>query len=64
MADATQQMVSTVTRYSAVNLMADAGVDAGRWNRIPDDAAIERTVAAIEARNIRVILVDTAKDAL
>ncbi len=64
MADATQQMVSTVTRYSAVNLMADAGVDAGRWNRIPDDATIERTVAAIEARNIRVILVDTAKDAL
>lgn len=64
MADATQQMVSTVTRYSAANLMADAGVDAGRWNRIPDDATIQKTVAAIEARNIRVILVDTAKDAL
>lgn len=64
MADATQQMVSTVTRYSAANLMADAGVDAGRWNRIPDDATIQKTVATIEARNIRVILVDTAKDAL
>jgi len=37
---------------------------AGRWNRIPDDATIQKTVAAIEARNIRVILVDTAKDAL
>ncbi|KUK62260.1 MAG: hypothetical protein XD82_0751 [Methanoculleus marisnigri] len=52
------------TEYSAINLMADAGVDRERWSRIPDDATIERTVAAIEARNIRVILADTAEDAL
>jgi hypothetical protein len=63
MANVTQQMAKD-TEYSAVNLMADAGVDRERWNRIPDDATIERTVAAIEARNIRVILADTAEDAL
>lgn len=63
MADVTQQMVK-VTEYSAVNLMADAGVDARRWNRMPDDATIKKAVAAIEARNIRVILAETAGDAL
>ena len=63
MANVTQQMAKD-TEYSAANLMADAGVDRERWNRIPDDATIERTVAAIEARNIRVILADTAEDAL
>ena len=63
MADVTQQMVH-VTRHSAVNLMADAGVDARRWSRMPDDATIRKTVAAIEARNMRVILAETAGDAL
>ena len=63
MADATQQMAKD-TKYSAVNLLKDAGVDAGRWNRMPDDATIEKMVEAIEARNIRVILVDTAEEAL
>ena len=63
MANVTQQIAKD-TEYSAVNLMADAGVDRERWSRIPDDATIERTVAAIEARNIRVILADTAEDAL
>ncbi|MDV2480860.1 lactate utilization protein [Methanoculleus sp. Wushi-C6] len=52
------------TEYSAANLMKDAGVDTERWNRVPDEATIERTVAAIEARNVRVILVDTAEEAL
>jgi L-lactate utilization protein LutB len=63
MADVTLRMAN-VTEYSAVNLMADAGVDARRWNRMPDDATIRETFAAIEARNIRVILVETAEDAL
>lgn len=63
MADVTQQMAN-VTEYSAVNLMADAGVDARRWSRMPDDATIRKTVAAIEARNMRVILAETAGDAL
>ncbi|WP_300998921.1 lactate utilization protein [Methanoculleus sp.] len=63
MANITQQMAKA-TEYSAVNLLKDAGVDAERWSRMPDDATIERTVAAIEARNIRVFLVDTVEDAL
>ena len=63
MTGVTQQMAN-VTEYSAVNLMADAGVDARQWSRIPDDATIRKTVAAIEARNMRVILAETAGDAL
>jgi L-lactate utilization protein LutB len=63
MTGVTQQMAN-VTEYSAVNLMADAGVDARQWSRIPDDATIRKTVAAIEARNMRVILAETAEEAL
>ncbi len=52
--------MATVTQYSAANLIADAKVDTGRWNRIPDEATIIRTVGAIEARNIRVVRAATA----
>ena len=64
MADITGQQMAKPTEYSAVNLAKDAGVDTERWNRIPDETTIKRTVEAIEARNIRVILVDTVEDAL
>lgn len=63
MANVTQQMAKA-TEYSAANLLKDAGVDAERWSRMPDDATLKKTIAAIEARNIRVILVDTAEEAL
>jgi L-lactate utilization protein LutB len=53
-----------VTQYSASNLMVDARVDPDRWSRIPDEATIEATVPAIEARGMRVILADTDQDAL
>ncbi|KLK88515.1 prespore-specific protein 3B [Methanoculleus sediminis] len=56
--------MAKATEYSAANLMADAGVDAERWSRTPDEATLKKTVEAIEARNVRVILVDTAGDAL
>lgn len=52
--------MATVTQYSAANLIADAKVDADRWNRIPDEATIDRTVRAIGARNIRVVRTATA----
>ncbi len=52
--------MATVTQYSAVNLIADAKVDTDRWNRIPDEATIDRTVRAIESRNIRVVRTATA----
>jgi len=52
------------TQYSAANLIADAGVDPGRWSRMPDDATVDKTVKAIEARNVRVIPTATGKEAL
>lgn len=52
------------TQYSAGNLLADAGVDQERWSRIPDEATIERTVRAIESRNVGAILVETGEEAL
>jgi len=52
--------MATVTQYSAVNLIADAKVDTDRWSRIPDEATIDRTRRAIEARKIRVVRAATA----
>ncbi|MCM2464904.1 lactate utilization protein [Methanoculleus sp. CWC-02] len=56
--------MAKATEYSAVNLLKDAGADTERWSRTPDEATIKRTIEAIEARNVRVIPVDTAEDAL
>ncbi|BBL66837.1 lactate utilization protein [Methanoculleus chikugoensis] len=64
MADVTGQQMAKPTEYSAVNLVKDAGVDTERWNRVPDEATIKRTAEAVESRNIRVILVDTAEEGL
>lgn len=63
MANVTQQMARE-TEYSASNLLKDAGVDVERWNRMPDEATLQRTVEAIRARNTNVILADTAEEAL
>jgi hypothetical protein len=51
--------MATITQYSAVNLVADARVDQDRWNRLPDGATLDRTVQAIEARNVQVVRVPT-----
>ncbi len=59
--------MATITQYSAANLIADAKVDPERWSRIPDWATIDRTVGAIEARNVRVVRAatgDAARQAL
>jgi len=64
MADVTGQQMTKPTEYSAVNLAKDAGVDMERWNRVPDGATIERTVEAVRARNINVILANTAEEGL
>ncbi len=63
MANVTRQMMRE-TEYSAANLKADAGVDMGRWSRMPDDATIDKAIAAVQARNIKVILTDMAEEAL
>jgi hypothetical protein len=52
------------TQYSAVNLMADAGVDPERWSRVPDEATIEKTAAALESHNVGVIRAETGSEAL
>lgn len=59
--------MAAITQYSAANLVADAKVDTERWDKVPDEATIARTVRAIEARNVRVRRVasaDAARDAL
>jgi L-lactate utilization protein LutB len=55
--------MAPITQYSAVNLIADAGVDSDRWSRVPDEATIERTVRAIDGRNVRVVQAATADKA-
>ena len=55
--------MATVTQYSAANLIADAEVDPDRWSRVPDEATIDRTVQAIEARRVRVVRAATADEA-
>ncbi len=52
------------TGYSAANLIADAGVDQERWNRMPDARTIEKTAAALESHNITVIRAETGSKAL
>ncbi|MCC7554906.1 MAG: lactate utilization protein [Methanoculleus marisnigri] len=56
--------MAKATEYSATNLTADAGVDAERWSRKPDETTLKKTVEAMEARNFKVFLVDTAEDGL
>lgn len=55
--------MATVTQYSAANLIADAKVDPDQWSRVPDEATIDTTVSAIEARNVHVIRAATADEA-
>jgi L-lactate utilization protein LutB len=56
--------MAQITEYSAVNLIADARVDRDRWSRLPESSTVEKTVRAIESRNVRVILAETGKEAL
>jgi L-lactate utilization protein LutB len=53
-----------LTQYSAANLMADARVDAARWNRIPSEEEVAETTAAIGKRGIRVIRTEGGPEAL
>ncbi|MGZ4920470.1 MAG: lactate utilization protein [Halobacteriota archaeon] len=52
------------TPFSAINLQSEAGVDPKRWNRIPSDEEVARTVAAIHQHGIQVIQVRNAPAAL
>ena len=52
------------TPYSAVHFIAEARVDPKRWNRIPDDVVLNRTVEAIRQRSINVIVALDGNEAL
>jgi len=52
------------TQYSAVHLMAEAKVDAARWNRIPFAGDVEETVRAVQNRGIQVMLAENGARAL
>jgi len=56
--------MAKITQYSAVNLMNEAGVDSRSWNTLPSDEVIEKTVKAIESRGIKVVIAESADDAL
>jgi L-lactate utilization protein LutB len=56
--------MAKVTRYSAINLMTEAGVDPKKWNTIPSPDTVDRTVHEIEARGIKVIRSAGGEDAL
>jgi L-lactate utilization protein LutB len=56
--------MAKVTRYSAKNLMTEAGVDPLKWNTIPSPDTVDRTVHEIEARGIKVIRSAGGEDAL
>jgi hypothetical protein len=57
-------IMANATRYSAVHLIKEAGVDPERWNSLPPESGIQETVQAIEARNIRVIRVNDGSEAM
>ncbi|HXW99245.1 MAG TPA: lactate utilization protein [Methanomicrobiales archaeon] len=53
-----------LTQYSAANLVGEAGVDPGTWNRSPPEEEIAETTAAIGKRGIRVVQVPDRRGAL
>jgi L-lactate utilization protein LutC len=56
--------MAKITRYSAINLISEAGVDPEKWNSLPSPETVDTTVHEIEARGIQVIRSPTAEDAL
>ena len=56
--------MSRVTEFSAVNLIASAGVDPEKWNLTPSNEIVEETVKAIKERGIRVIQAGNVNEAL
>ncbi|MDD1665423.1 MAG: lactate utilization protein [Methanomicrobiales archaeon] len=56
--------MANVTQFSAVNLMAEARVDAAKWNRIPFAFDVEETVRAVQNRGIQVMQAENGARAL
>ena len=56
--------MAKITRYSAKNLIPEAGADPEKWNRIPSPDIVEKTVLEIQKRGIKVILSSNGEEAL
>ena len=56
--------MAKITKYSAVNLMKEAGADPGKWNTLPAPGTVEETIAEIRKRGITVIPAKNGDDAL
>ena len=56
--------MTRITQYSAVNLYPEVIIDADKWNSFPTPDIVERTIAAIQERGIRVIPVEDGDAAL
>jgi hypothetical protein len=50
--------------YSASSLIPVVGVDTARWNQSPSSQDISSTASALEARGMRVVLVENGSQAL
>jgi L-lactate utilization protein LutB len=56
--------MAKITQYSALNLMAEAGVDPKKWNLLPAPEVVEKTVQEIKKRGINVIVASDGVEAL
>lgn len=56
--------MTKITKFSAKNLMSEAGVDPNIWNRIPSPEIVEKTAREIEKRGIKVIIAADGEEAL
>jgi nitrogen regulatory protein PII-like uncharacterized protein len=56
--------MTKITQYSAINLIAEAGVDPEKWNSLPSKELVEKTVQEIEKRGITVIVAGDGAEAL
>jgi L-lactate utilization protein LutB len=56
--------MAKVTQYSAVNLMAEAGVDPKKWHTLPSGELVEKTVQEVGKRGITVIVAGNGTEAL
>jgi L-lactate utilization protein LutB len=56
--------MTKITQYSAINLIAEAGVDPEKWNTLPAKEVVEKTVQEIGKRGIKVIVAGDGTEAL
>jgi len=56
--------MTAITQFSAVNLIAEAGVDPEKWNVMPGESVIRTTAMNIEKRGMKAIHADDGKIAL